>query len=192
MTHHHRPNKADRLTHPGATAEEIRCNFALGPFDKAARAMDAKWGVDRLHQLVSPATAEKFGSALAKLNAAIAANDPAETIARAGVCIRGFAAMDAEATAAGHQPITPESWEVVVDGQTCAILKDEAAWPAYAVQRPGVRTYTLREVAHALAAYGQTVAAVKDAFPQARVTAVRSPLAQSLDDEIPFAPETRA
>ena len=77
---------------------------------------------------------------------------------------------------------------VVVDGVTCAILRDDAAWPAFAELRPGVRVYSLREVANALAAYGQTVAAVKDAFPGARVTAVRerTALEQELNDEVPF------
>jgi hypothetical protein len=191
MTRPHRHNKGDRLMHSGAKPEEVACDFALGPFDTAARNMERKWGVNRLEGLVSPDTAARYGSALGKLNAAMDANDPAEVAARAAVCIRGMAAMDAEATAAGHQPIPPEAWEVEVDGKLCAILADGNQWPVYAALRPGVRTYTLREVANALAAYGQTVAAVKDAFPGAEVKAVRSPLAQALDDDIPFAPGIR-
>jgi len=191
MTRPHRHNKGDRLMHSGAKPEEVACDFALGPFDTAARNMERRWGVNRLEGLVSTETAAKFGSAIAKLNAAIDANDPADTAARAAVCIRGMMAMDAEATAAGHQPIPPEALEVEVDGKTCAILADGAQWPAYAALRPGVRVYTLREVGNALAAYGASVAAVKDAFPGAEVKAVRSPLAQALDDDIPFAQETR-
>lgn len=191
MTRPQRHNKGDRLMHSGIKPEEVACDFALGPFDTAARNMERKWGVSRLEGLVSPETAARYGSALGKLNAAIDANDPAEVAARAGVCIRGMAAMDAEATAAGHQPIPPQVQEIEVDGKLCAVLWDGNAWPVYAALRPGVRTYTPREVANALAAYGQTVAAVKDAFPSAEVKAVRSPLAQALDDEIPFAPEFR-
>lgn len=188
MTRPHRHNKGDRLMHSGAKPEEIACDFALGPFDTAARNMERRWGINRLEGLVSPETAARYGSAIAKLNAAIDANDPADTAARAAVCIRGMAAMEAEAIAAGHQPIKAEAWEFDMDGKTCAVLRDDAAWPAYAAERPGVRIYTLREVANALAAYGQTFAAVKDSFPGAQVTAVRqrTPLEAELDDEVPF------
>jgi hypothetical protein len=187
-----RHRKDDRLIHPGASAAEVQTDLATGPFDRVSREMDRKWGVDRLPELVAPATAERWGQAMANLNAAIAANDPALVVARVNACLRGFALMDAEATAAGHQPIVPEAIEIEVDGVLCAILRDDAAWPAYQAQRHGVRVYTLREVSNALAAYGQTVAAIKDTWPGAQVTAVRSPLAQSLNDEIPFSPETRA
>ena len=188
MTRPQRHHKGDRLMHSGAKPDEIACDFALGPFDTAARAMERKWGVNRLEGLVSPDTAARYGSAIAKLNTAIAANDPADTAARAAVCIRGMAALDAEATAAGHRPIIPEAWEIDVDGVTCAILRDDAAWPAFAAARPGVRVYSLREVSNALAAYGGMVAAVKEAFPGARVTAVRerTQLEKELNDEVPF------
>lgn len=188
MTRPMRHKAHDRLTHHGASAVEIQCDLATGPFDRMAREMDRRWGLDRLPDLVSPETAARYGSALGKLNAAMEANDPAEVAARVGVCIRGMAAMDAEAAAAGHQPISPDAWEIEVDGVTCAILKDDADWPRYAEMRPGVRVYSLREVGNALAAYGQTVAAVKDLWPGARVTAVRerTQLEKELNDEVPF------
>lgn len=186
-----RHRKHDRLMHSGATREEVECDLATGPFDRVAREMDRKWGQDRLPDLVSPETAARWGTAMANLNAAIDARDPALVVARVNACLRGFAAMDAEAAAAGRLPIVPEAWEFQIDGKTCAVLRDDAAWPAYTAARPDVRIYTMREVENALAAYGQTVAAIKDAFPGAQVSAVRSPLAQSLNDEIPFSPEFR-
>lgn len=191
MTRPNRHNKHDRLMHSGMKPEEVACDFALGPFDTAARNMERKWGINRLEGLVSPETAARYGSAIAKLNAAIEAANPEDTAARAAVCIRGMAAMDTEATAAGHQPIPPAAQEIEVDGKLSAVLWDGNQWPVYAALRPGVRTYTPREVGIALSVYDGTVAAVKDAFPGAEVKAVRSPLAQSLDDEIPFAPEFR-
>lgn len=183
-----RQRKDDRLTHAGASPAEIQCDLATGPFDRECRRMDLKWGKDRLPELVSPETAAKWGVAMANLNSALDSSDPQLVSARVSACLRGFEIMDREATAAGHQPIVPQAVEIEVDGVLCAVLTDEAAWPAYQAQRPGVRTYTLREVSNALAAYGQTVAAVKDAFPGAQVTAVRkpSPLEAELDDLIPF------
>ncbi len=188
MTRPQRHRKEDRLMRPGASEAEIRCDMATGPFDNMARAMDRKWGQDRLPELVSPATADRWGLAMANLNAALDGEDPALVVSRVNACLRGFQAMDAEATAAGHQPIPPEVLEVEVDGTLCAILADGAQWPVYAALRPGVRVYSLLEVANALSAYGQTVAAVKDAFPGAEVKAVRFPTALeiALDDSIPF------
>lgn len=195
MTKHnarHFARRRDPLVHPGATSEEMAIGNALAPFDRAVRETGRTWGIDRLPEIVSPESAAKWGSAVGKLNAAIDSGDVQEVTARVGVCLRGLAALDAEARAAGHQPISPEAWEIDVDGVTCAILRDDAAWPAFAAERPGVRIYSLQEVSNALAHYGGMVAAVKEAFPGARVTAVRSPLAQALDDDIPYAPETRA
>ena len=91
--------KEDPLFWSGITAEELACDKAAAPFDEAIRQMDAKWGIGRLVANVSPETAAKWGSALAKLNAAIAARDVDETVARVGVLLRGLTAMDAEAEA---------------------------------------------------------------------------------------------
>ncbi len=187
MTRPPRHQKHDRLIHSGASANDVKADFAIGPFDAEARRMDARWGVNRLPDLVSPATNQRWAQAMVNLNSAIHSADPELTAARVAACLRGFAAMDAEATAAGHQPVTPEAWEFEIDGKVCALLRDDAAWPAYHAQRPGVRVYTIREVVNALAAYGQTVAAVKDSFPGAQVTAIRkTELETELDDEIPF------
>ena len=188
MTRPQRHNKGDRLMHSGIKPEEVACDFALGPFDTAARNAERKWGVNRLEGLVSPETAARYGSAIGKLNAAMEANDPSEVATRAGVCIRGMAAMDKEAISAGHQPIPPEALEVEVDGKVCAILADGNQWPVYAALRPGVRVYTLLEVSNALVAYGASVGAVKDAFHGAEVKAIRqrTPLETELNDEVPF------
>lgn len=191
MTTHnarHFARRRDPLVHPGATSDEMALGNALAPFDRAVRETEIKWGIDRLPEIVSPESAAKWGSAVGKLNAAIDSGDVQEVTARVGVCLRGLAALDAEARAAGHQPISPDAWEIEVDGVTCAILKDDADWPRYAEMRPGVRVYSLREVGNALAAYGGMVAAVKEAFPGARVTAIRkpTPLETELNDEVPF------
>jgi len=187
-----RQNKADRLISPGSTPEQIQVDFALAPFDKAAREIEQTWGIDRLPELVSMETAAKFGSAMAKLNAAIAADDPAETAKKAAVCIRGLAAMDAEARAAGHTPPPPVFWQYELDGKTYTFIRDVQDWPAVAKVLPKERLYTLREAALALAASDQavaTIAAVKDEWPGAEIAAVRreaSQLEKDLEDEIPF------
>ena len=85
MTKPMRQRKDDRLMHSGATAAEIRCDLATGPFDRLCREMDRKWGQDRLPELVAPETAARWGMALANLNAAIASQDEAMVIAREAI-----------------------------------------------------------------------------------------------------------
>ena len=142
-----RQKKDDRILHKGATANEIKADLALAPFDAAVREMDRKWGVDRLPELVSPETAQRFGSAMAKLNAAIDADDPEECLTRAKVVMRGFEAMDAEAEAAGAPKASPHVIEAEIDGWRFGILPDPQHWPAVAEARPDLTLFTMREIA---------------------------------------------
>ena len=71
-----RQKKSDRILHGSQNRDAIMCDYALAPVDRLAIHMDEKWGIDVLPELVSVETAMKFGSAMAKMNAAIDANDP--------------------------------------------------------------------------------------------------------------------
>jgi len=180
----------DILLHQAVRAEQLRCDMAVGPFDKMAREMDYKWGVDRLPDLVSPETAEKYGSALAKLNAAIEEEKPDVVAARAAVCMRGLAVMDAEAVQAGHTPASDNVLLVEVDGHEFGILLDDRGWQRAQDKHPGMKLLTRREVAMAIRVYrktklGEMVDAAKLAFPNADVDGVRID-GESVDDPIPF------
>ena len=183
-----RQNKHDRLITPGASSAEIAADFAAAPFDKAMRDAERVWGIDRLPELVAPEMAAKFGRAVALLNEALDSGDADKAAAAAANCVKGIAAMDAAARAAGHQPINPDFWEYDLDGFRFVVIRETAEWPAVAAQRPGWSIYSLREVANALKAYGQHVVAVKDAFPGAEVVAVRTRTENEdlLEDEIPW------
>ena len=185
-----RQKKSDRLMYSGISKEEMMTDMAVAPMDRLAEQMDRTWGIDMLPELVSPETAAKYGSAMAKLNAAIEANDPAETQLRAEVVMRGLHAMDAEAKRLGAQPASTDVWEVELNGDKIGIMRDSRAWKQIEEQRPDLRLVTLREVAVALQFYDQSVAgkttqAVKDAFGnQAEVTGYKRD--KNLDDELPF------
>ena len=73
-----RQKKGDRLLDRAASLNEIQCDKAVAVMDRLAIQMDRRWGVDRLPELVSIETAQKYGSALAKLNAALEGNDQQE------------------------------------------------------------------------------------------------------------------
>jgi hypothetical protein len=185
-----RQRKHDRLITPGASANEIAADFAAAPFDKAMRDAERTWGIERLPELVAPATAAKFGKAMAVLNDALT-NGSADAAAAAALnCVKGIAVMEAEARAAGHQPISPDAWECEYEGHRFLLIRDSAEWPAVAAQRPGMAIYSLREVAVALHAHKNALGAVKAAFPGAELSAIRkpapSPLSEELEDEIPW------
>lgn len=183
-----RQRKGDRLLNPGTapSPEAIRCDYAVAPMDRFATEMDRKWGVDRLPELVSPATAEKYGGAIAKLNAAIEKADPEETKFRAEVCIRGLHAMDAEATAAGHAP--PNYHEANIDGFHFAIIPEPGDELAIQKERPGLRLYTMREIGLLLKSIeeSETMQAAMKAFPNAELVAFRPHRAPLGEDHIPF------
>lgn len=185
----HRRQKFDRLLSPGASAAEITIDKALGPFDAATRAANLKWGHERLPELVSVETATKFGSALGKLNAAIESADVDEVTARVGVCLRGYAAMDAEAEASGAPKADPRILEYDLDGFRFGVMHDADCWEAAQAARPDLRLFTLREVAVALqSASLPLIDEVKAVFPGAKITAIKpkTEFDPVLGDEIPF------
>lgn len=178
MTSHQRPRrtrKGDRLTGLTDRKNEVACCHAVAPFDRAARDYDQRWGIDRLPELVSPALAAKYGEALAHLNECIAAEDPAKVADAASNCIRGMAAMEAEAIANGHQPATGDhmEYELRDDSEVFrfAIIKDASQWPALKAARPDLLIFTLHEAAVALRGLSKKVAleAVKEHFPGAQI-----------------------
>ena len=180
----------DRLIRQDANKEEIKCDLALAPFDRAAREMDYKWGVDTLPELVSTETAEKYGSALAKLNEAINQNDSAVVAARAAVCVRGLAVMDAEATAAGRQPASDDVVVCEIDGQQFGVLVDDRGWPRVQEKHPDLVILSRRETAIAIRVYKQTklsemMDAAKAVAPDSKPVSLRIDN-ESIDDPIPF------
>lgn len=181
-----RQKKDDRILHKGATANAIRADLSLAPFDAVVREMDKKWGVDRLPELVSVESAEKWGKAMAGLNGAIDAEDPDKVKFWVEVCLRGLAAMDAEAVSLGRPVSDPMIWEYEYEGTTFGIIADGREWPAAYANRPGIAIHTMREVAIALHAHRNgLVDAIKLSFPGAEVKAVRRPKAD-LEDDIDF------
>jgi hypothetical protein len=187
--------KTDRLLHPGATSAEIRCDHAVTPWDRVAVAMERKWGQGRLHSLVSPALAERYGAAVAHMHACMDAGDSAATAAAAENCIKGLIKMDAEAVAAGHKTPAVTAWQIEYEGRKYAIIQDVANWQIAELQYPGWQIVTLREAAVSLHSFKGAIAAgniIKSAFPGAEISAIRDNpkmegvLEDALDDFVPF------
>lgn len=183
-----RERKADRLLHSSVTAEEVQCDYALGPFDRLARAMEKKWGVDVLEELVPPEMAAKFGSAMAKLNAALDEKNPELVAARAAVCMRGLEAMDRRATESGAEAASDDVWIVEADGHEFGLLRDARAWQRVQEKYPKLELISDRQMVLALLEYKngvvrEALAQAQKHFPKAEITAIRK---KELEDELPF------
>ena len=128
--------------------------------DHAASEAEAKWGVDRLPLLVSDDTRAKFIRQSKRWRDAVEVSWTAPVVTHAdmealrsasGGMRRAWAALDAEAFNAGHQPLAPQVWETTLrDGTVVAVVRSTAE--AIHVNRDGryVSVWTLAEVANVI------------------------------------------
>lgn len=160
---------------------------SLKPLDALASALEVKWGRDRLIGFVSPETASLFDTAKAKLDAAIAYNDPEDVIKRTNIMMRGWKALEKEALANGHKPFPPDVWIASVGDEgknkavEFAIVKDSA--DASMVKMEGINCYSLVEVARMVRLFQLGVPEadnIKKLFPDAEVKKV------TFNDDPPF------
>ena len=186
-----RRQRPDKLTAPETFTNPIADGIyhALRPLDAVASRMEERWGVDRLPDLVTPATASRFGTAKAKLDAALEADDVDAVVHRAAVMIRGWEALDAEATAAGRKPVEVEAWLWRDDNDVPhAFLRDASDAISYGKANPGVRCWTMSEIVRVAAAAEERsslIGRVKETWPGAEVTDIKRKN-EVLDDELPF------
>jgi len=181
--------RPDNITNPNdfcsVTAEQIYA--ATAALDNLVSEMEIKWGVDRLPTLVSAETAAKFGSAKAKLDAAIFGNDAAEVTKRASVMERAWQFLDAEATKRNAKPVSVKAHIWRDDGgQVHAFCKTNAEACAYAKDHKDVITWTFPEIVRIAEMFEdgklKLLSSVKRTFPTSRVSKIH----KKLDDKIDF------
>lgn len=157
---------------PPATPEQADAvtSTILG-VDAVAREAEGRWGIGRLQLLVSDATRVRFRHASDLWRASLLTWEPAQ-VARTGLMMkRAWASIEAEATAAGHQPTPAEAWETLLpDGSVLVVARtpEDARRFADAAGRQ-VEVVSLEEVARIYARYRDDVTAVITAFPGARI-----------------------
>jgi len=183
--------RPDKITAPETYCDPISDAIfhAVQTLDHVVVQMDEKWGVDRLPALVSAETAAKFGSARAKLDAALERNDDADVVRRCSVLARGYAAMDAEAERLGRETMKPHAWVWRDEnGNAHAFVRGSAEAIAYAKQHPGVSVFTMAEISRLArfvqAESGKLADKVKTTFPGAEVVDIRQK--EVPNDELPF------
>lgn len=165
-----------------------RMQDALHRYDDVVSEVEGRWGVDRLVWLVGGDLRDRFEQQMDKLNAAIDKCDPSIEH-EVEVTLRGVAALEAAAIAAGAKPLSGDYIEGrMPDGRVIAITA--TGYEAGKVKRDNreMVVYSVDEVGRIVEGLNKeapVVDAIKNAFAGAEVVSVK-PVPANLDDEIPF------
>lgn len=149
-----------------------RCILAITPVDEAFRASEAKWGVARLERLVGTASLAAYRRGWTLWREAVLEGNADQLEAVGPKMVIALQVMDAEATAAGHKPLSGDRWEAATDdGRVLVVVRTQAE--AHAIAREpkdgrDVVVWTMDELARMVRAL-ESVDAVKLAFPGAEV-----------------------
>lgn len=165
-----------------------RMQDALHRYDDAVSEVEGRWGVDRLVWLVGGELRDRFEQQMDKLNAAIDKCDPSIEH-EVEVTLRGVAALEQAAIAAGAKPLSGDYIEGrMPDGRVIAITA--TGYEAGKVKRDNreMVVYSVDEIGRIIEGLNKeapVVDAIKNAFAGAEVVSVK-PVPANLDDEIPF------
>lgn len=163
-----------------------RIQSAVWDFDKAITEVERTWGVDRLPYIVSDATRQRWWRAMDAFSQAIFDGDWERTRTMADNLVKGIARLVEEAQALGATPLDPKVIEArMPSGRVLRIVQ---AWPKNAARvesEPDVLTWTVDEVAR-LVESQRMANEVKEIWPGAEVTRVRSKIGEEINDDIPF------
>jgi hypothetical protein len=166
-----------------------RMQDALHRYDDVVSEVEGRWGVDRLVWVCgSSELRDRFEQQMDRLNAAIDKCDPSIEH-EVEVTLRGVAALEAAAIAAGAKPLGGDYIEGrMPDGRVIAITA--TGYEAGKVKRDNreMVVYSVDEVGRIIEGLNKeapVVDAIKNAFAGAEVQSVK-PVPANLDDEIPF------
>lgn len=161
--------------------------------DNLTAAMDRKWGVDRLPDLMPPAWRTRYAALRSELNEAIEAGAPTDATATA--LFAALQKMDAKATEQGSFPLDPTCIEIRRGGMIYAIAPDAETARACSLTAQWEQREVTVYLADALldaALANPTLQAIHASFPGAVVSASPTefrPGKRKADlgrDEIPF------
>ena len=155
--------------------------------DHLASDLELKWGPGRLRLLVDEQLRGKFDRQRSKFNDAVWSFDDRQIDKHAAAMRRAWQALDRAAEEAGAEPLDPDVFETTLDdGRVIAVARNSAeAWVAAHRLGRDVSVWSMSEIARLIDGYPELVD-IKTHWPGAAVKAVRTPLPDKLDDEVPF------
>lgn len=166
----------------------------IDDMDLVAKAMEDKWGCDRLRLLVPKDLREKFDRQRLLTNTAIKEGELEDLRRECKRMVTAWNALDRAAEAAGADPRPGEVWECVgpSSGTVYAIVRQASDARGLKADGRHVSVYTLEEIATLLDGFPAIVKA-KQTFKGAAVVKVRSTIGDPLngidhvrDDPMPF------
>lgn len=165
----------------------------IDDMDLVAKAMEDKWGCDRLRLLVPKELREKFDRQRLLTNVAIKTGELEDVRRECKRMVTAWNALDRAAEAAGADPRPGPVWECVgpTSGAVYAIVRQSSDARALKADGRQVQVYTLEEIATLLDGFPEIVKA-KQIFKGATVTKVRSVIGDPLNgidlggDPVPF------
>jgi len=84
---------------------------ALEHLDQVAIGYEARWGIGRLPKIVNEEMRQKWDRQMERLNAAITSGHAEDVKELVKGTVRGWAALEASAIAAGHAPLPVDTWQ---------------------------------------------------------------------------------
>jgi hypothetical protein len=147
----------------------------LDGVDECIAASERRWGVDRLRLLVADDLRARWDRQWQSWCRAVEANDLGGIHRHGAAVRRAVAALEAAATAAGAEPISPVVWEAAYEGRVIAVVRTNAEAYAVATQGRGVEVWTLDELVRVALPRTAMIAAAKEVFPGAEVVRYQSP-----------------
>lgn len=161
--------------------------------DTHARAVNRKWGCNKLPHIVPLEWTEKFRVQKKKYELAAfeacGSLDPAhldQLRKQADAMLRGFTKLEHLAVEAGHLPTPPDHWEFELeDGTPVILVRDRCEMDQVKPDVRGVQIWSLDEVVTIIGKFPDLTRA-KDAFPGAEVIQLRTskPCKDALNDEL--------
>ena len=162
---------------------------AIDGVDHVASECELRWGVGRLRLLVSNDLRTKFDAQREKLDHAIWHGDLDAVKTECERMCNAWRFLDAAATQAGAEPLSPVVWEFELSSGIKIALVRTLAESHHVAKDRTLQVWSLDEVARCIEAFPEAVKA-KDTFNDARVVrAERHPkteTAEVIQDEIPF------
>ena len=182
-----KPAKPSKQHYAPSQMAMRRMQDALHRYDDEVSKVERKWGVDRLIWVVGGDLRDRFEKQMDLLNEAIDKMQDVEH--QVDVTLRGVAALEQAAIAAGVQPLKGEWIEGnMPDGRVLAIVPNDYEVSRVKRDNREMVVYSVTEIGRLLADWDavKTVDAVKAVFPGATVEKVRTRTEKELNDEIPF------
>ena len=152
---------------------------AVKPWVKASADSVAVWG-DTLPSCVPPAFAVRFAELKAELDEAMVDDDCKQSADIASSLVKAVAVMDATARSAGHLPPAIDG-HLVKWGDTVYCLLAGGNVGAVRCEHPSWVVYHVSDVCALLSARADSLQAVANKFPNARITRV-GPMVEDVID----------